>query len=62
MPQRHALIFLIVAGFAGPRGTEARAVEPTAYEVYAVRYASMPGFPVRALVEGAERGGSSTSR
>ena len=56
MRRRHALIFLIVAGFAGPRGTEARAVEPPAYEVYAVRYATMPGFPVGALVEGADRG------
>ena len=32
--------------------------EPTAYEVYAVRYATMPDFPVAAPVEGAEPGGT----
>lgn len=34
----------------------ARAAEPPAYEVYAVRYATLPDFPVAALVQGAERG------
>jgi glyoxylase-like metal-dependent hydrolase (beta-lactamase superfamily II) len=35
---------------------ETRAAEPPAYEVYAVRYATLPDFPVAALVQGAERG------
>ena len=34
----------------------ARAAEPPAYEVYAVRYATLPDFPVAALVQGAEPG------
>lgn len=54
MPRRHMLVLLIVAAFGGMRTTKAQAVEPPAYEVYAVRYARMPGFPVAALVEGAE--------
>ncbi len=56
MLRRHALLVLISAGISGLRGAGARAVEPPAYEVYAVRYATMPGFPVAALVQGAERG------
>jgi glyoxylase-like metal-dependent hydrolase (beta-lactamase superfamily II) len=33
----------------------ANAAEPPTYDVYAVRYATMVGFPVAALVQGAER-------
>ena len=55
MSRRHALLLLLMA-LRRLRSTEARAAEPPAYEVYAVRYATMPGFPVAALVQGAERG------
>src|SRR5436305_14341882 len=56
MPHRRALVLLLMAGVGGLRGVGARAGEPPAYEVYAVRYARMPGFPVVALVDGAEPG------
>ena len=46
------MILLILAALPGP----ARADEPPAYEVYAVRYARMPGFPVAELVKGADPG------
>ena len=52
MPRQHAVILLILAALPGP----ARADEPPAYEVYAVRYARMPGFPVAELVKGADPG------
>jgi glyoxylase-like metal-dependent hydrolase (beta-lactamase superfamily II) len=56
MPHRLALLLIIIAGFGLPRRIEARAGEPPAHEVYAVRYARMLDFPVSALVQGAERG------
>jgi glyoxylase-like metal-dependent hydrolase (beta-lactamase superfamily II) len=56
MSRCHALLFLISAGVIGLHSTESGAAEPPTYEVYAVRYATMPGFPVAALVQGAERG------
>jgi hypothetical protein len=56
MPHRRALLWLISAGIAGLLAAEARAAEPPAYEVYAVRYARMPSFPVSALVHGATPG------
>jgi hypothetical protein len=56
MLRRHALLLFILSAGSVLRGAETRAVEPPAYEVYAVRYATMPGFPVAALVQGAERG------
>jgi len=56
MPRRHASLLLISTIFAAAWTAEARAAEPPAHEVYAVRYATMPGFPVAALVQGAERG------
>jgi glyoxylase-like metal-dependent hydrolase (beta-lactamase superfamily II) len=52
MPRRHALIVLILAAISGV----SRADEPPTYEVYAVRYARMPGFPVAELVKGADPG------
>jgi glyoxylase-like metal-dependent hydrolase (beta-lactamase superfamily II) len=56
MLRRHVLFPLISIVFAAAHTPDVRAVEPPAYEVYAVRYATMPGFPVAALVQGAERG------
>jgi glyoxylase-like metal-dependent hydrolase (beta-lactamase superfamily II) len=48
------LVLLLLAGAGCLRGLEAQAGEPPAYEVYAVRYAKLLDFPVRALVQGAE--------
>ena len=56
MPHQHTLVLLIMAGAGCLHGLEARAEEPPAYEVYAVRYAKLVDFPVRALVQGAEPG------
>lgn len=56
MTRYRLLIAIIVALSGGLRAPGARGGEPAAYEVYAVRYATMPGFPVAALVEGAEPG------
>jgi glyoxylase-like metal-dependent hydrolase (beta-lactamase superfamily II) len=50
------MVLLLMAGACGLRGLEAGAEEPPAYEVYAVRYAKLLDFPVRALVQGAEPG------
>lgn len=42
---------LVTAAFPGPaRPPQSQAT----YEVYAVRYATLPAFPVRALVAGAD--------
>jgi glyoxylase-like metal-dependent hydrolase (beta-lactamase superfamily II) len=54
MSHQHTLAMLLMAGVCGLRGLEAEAEEPPAYEVYAVRYAKLLDFPVRALVQGAE--------
>jgi glyoxylase-like metal-dependent hydrolase (beta-lactamase superfamily II) len=56
MPRRHALVLLILTAFGGLCTADARAAEPPLYDVYAVRYARMPDFPVAALVKGAEAG------
>jgi len=56
MLRRHTLVLLIMAAVGGLRGVGARAGEPPAYEVYAVRYAKLLDFPVSALVQGAEPG------
>jgi glyoxylase-like metal-dependent hydrolase (beta-lactamase superfamily II) len=56
MPHQNALVFLLMAGFGFVHGLEAKAGEPPAYEVYAVRYATLRDFPVSALVQGAEQG------
>jgi glyoxylase-like metal-dependent hydrolase (beta-lactamase superfamily II) len=56
MLRRHALLLCLLAGVGGLHAAEARSAEPPAYEVYAVRYATLPDFPVAALVQGAERG------
>ena len=56
MPHQHALVLFLVVGAGCLRGLEARADEAPAYEVYAVRYAKLVDFPVRALVQGAEPG------
>ncbi|MBV8432100.1 MAG: hypothetical protein JO244_13110, partial [Solirubrobacterales bacterium] len=56
MLYQRAMVFLLLAGAGSLRGLEARADEPLAYEVYAVRYARLLDFPVPALVQGAEPG------
>jgi glyoxylase-like metal-dependent hydrolase (beta-lactamase superfamily II)/dienelactone hydrolase len=56
MRRREALVLIIIAGLGGLLGSETNATEPPAYEVYAVRYATLRAFPVSALVEGAEPG------
>ena len=61
MPHQHALVLLLVAGAGCLRGLEARAEEPPAYEVYAVRYAKLVDFPVPPWSRGPSRDGSSTS-
>jgi glyoxylase-like metal-dependent hydrolase (beta-lactamase superfamily II) len=53
MSRQHALVRLLLAGTGCLRG-EARASEPPTYEVYAVRYARLLGFPVSSLVQGAD--------
>ena len=47
------LTLMAVVGFLPMLETQAG--EPPAYQVYAVRYATLSGFPVSALVQGAER-------
>jgi glyoxylase-like metal-dependent hydrolase (beta-lactamase superfamily II) len=56
MPHRLALVLVMIVVVVVPRRMEARAGEPPAYEVYAVRYARLRDFPVSALVQGAEPG------
>ena len=51
---RAAIRSLLVLALAAPLA-EARAGEPPRYEVYVVRYATMPGFGVANLVQGADR-------
>jgi glyoxylase-like metal-dependent hydrolase (beta-lactamase superfamily II) len=55
MPRRLILFLIIPLGAGGLFGDGSRAAELPAYEVYAVRYATMPGFPMAALVAGADR-------
>jgi glyoxylase-like metal-dependent hydrolase (beta-lactamase superfamily II) len=52
MRHRHALLLVAMAGFA--RGTAAYADDPPIYEAYAVRYATLRGYPVASLVQGAD--------
>jgi glyoxylase-like metal-dependent hydrolase (beta-lactamase superfamily II) len=56
MSHPHTIVLLLMAGACGLRGLDAGAEEPPAYEVYAVRYATLRDFPVRALVKGADPG------
>jgi glyoxylase-like metal-dependent hydrolase (beta-lactamase superfamily II) len=56
MLRRDVSILLLSMIPAAAWTAEARPAEPPAYEVYAVRYATLPDFPVAALVQGAERG------
>ena len=43
-----------MTGVSGLYGLDARGDEPRPYEVYAVRYGTLPGCPVSFLVQGAE--------
>lgn len=56
MGTRAILYLMLMAAAACLGGSGAGAAEPLAYEVYAVRYATLRNFPVSALVQGAERG------
>jgi glyoxylase-like metal-dependent hydrolase (beta-lactamase superfamily II) len=53
MGRRRAVI-LIIAGIGALRAIGARAADPPAYEVYAVRYATLVGYDVANLVLGAD--------
>ncbi len=53
MPRTLGSILLLIAATGG---ADSRAAGPPAYEAYAVRYATLTGFPVSALVRGAEEG------
>ncbi len=46
----------ILMELSGARGQTLRANEPPVYEVYAVRFARLVGYPVASLVKGADRG------
>jgi glyoxylase-like metal-dependent hydrolase (beta-lactamase superfamily II) len=54
MRRRHLLVLIILAGVGGPRGHEVNASEPPVYEAYAIRYATLLGYPVASLVRGAD--------
>ena len=56
MPRLNALAFMIIGEVGILYGIPASAADPTVYEVYAVRYATLRDFPVSALVQGADRG------
>ena len=55
MPHRRFLALIVMTGVSGLYGLDARADEPPPYEVYAVRYGTLPGCPVSFLVQGADR-------
>ena len=56
MQRRHAFVLFLLAGVGGLPSVQAQPKQPPGYEVYAVRYARLRGFPVAALVQGADRG------
>jgi glyoxylase-like metal-dependent hydrolase (beta-lactamase superfamily II) len=56
MPHQNVLVFLLIAWAEFLHGLEAKAGETPAYQVYAVRYATLRNFPVSALVQGADPG------
>ncbi len=56
MAKRLAFVLAVIVVVVVPRGKGALAADPPAYEVYAVRYATLRDFPVSALVQGAEPG------
>jgi glyoxylase-like metal-dependent hydrolase (beta-lactamase superfamily II) len=53
MSRRFALVLIIIAGF-GVGGVFVAASEPPVYEAYAVRYATLVGYDVAWLVQGAD--------
>ena len=62
MTHRRFLALIVMTGVSGLYGLEARADEPPAYEVYAVRYATCSTFRSLPWSRGPSRSGSSTSR
>jgi len=54
MPRRAILVLMIMAGVGGLLPIEVHASEPPVYEAYAVRYATLRGYPVASLVQGAD--------
>jgi glyoxylase-like metal-dependent hydrolase (beta-lactamase superfamily II) len=55
MSLRLSAVSFLVIGLAALCAVEAKPAEPPAYEVYAVRYATLRDFPVSALVQGADQ-------
>ena len=53
MPITKSISAVLALSIAGPISSGRAQVAPT-YEVYAVRYATIPGFPVRGLIAGAD--------
>ncbi len=53
MRRRHTLFVLIMTGFCLSL-VDSGAAEPPVYEAYAVRYATLLGYPVDSLVQGAD--------
>ncbi len=56
VPHRLAALAIALALASGSVPPRAFAADPPAYEAYAVRYATLAGFPVASLVRGAEPG------
>ncbi len=54
MLHRRFLALVVMTGVSGLYGLDAGADEPPRYEVYAVRFGTIPGCPVSLLVPGAE--------
>ncbi len=59
---RAPLEVIILVGFGGPRGHVLNASEPPVYEAYAIRYATLLGYPVASLVWFSTQTTSWTSR
>ena len=53
MPITKSIVVVLALSIAAPIAAGRAQVAPT-YEVYAVRYATIPGFPVRGLIAGAD--------
>jgi glyoxylase-like metal-dependent hydrolase (beta-lactamase superfamily II) len=52
--RRTSLFFLVIVALGGTPALMAQASEPPVYEAYAVRYATLLGYPVASLVQGAD--------
>ena len=61
MPHRRILALIVMTGVSGLYGLNARADEPPPYEVYAVRYGTVPAVQSLSSCRGPNRNGRSTS-